>query len=685
MEKILIVDDSEMNRAILADILGASYEIIEAEDGAQAIEVLQNLHTNIDLVLLDVIMPNVDGFGVLTAMNENRWINNIPVIMISAEQEAPQVERAYELGVTDFIISPFNAFIVRHRVINTLLLYAKEKHLFSMVEQQFYEKNKYSNAIVDILSNIVEGRNGISDLHVLRVRVITDFLLRQLRKRTDAYRLTDGEISLISNASVFHDIGKIAIDDKILNKPGKLTDEEFRILKTHTLIGAKMLKGFTAQQDNPLIKTAYEICRWHHERYDGRGYPDGLTGDEIPISAQVVALADAYEALTSTRVYKTSYDHDTAIQMILDGACGAFHPELLNCLRENAKDLRKKLAENATGKWNKQELNNITDSVLSEKRRGLSKRTLRLLDKEKKKIGFFSAMSEEIQFEYTVASRVLKLSSWGAKKLGINEVVFDAYNDSRVREIFSGIHWQEIDKLLNQTSPASPELDFECKINCNGELRWHHVIFRAIWNEENPPQCTGAFGKAVDIHDTRMEIEALKRRASRDSLTGLLNLASFKIQTEDRIAGNPDSDFMMAIFDLDHFKDTNDTYGHQFGNEVLQQIASILNKNLRSNDIASRIGGDEFMIFLECNQSQEQVIKRIFTAICQQYKDFTISVSMGIATTNGVGHDYEAMFRAADQALYFAKENGQHRYCFYDDSMQNMLPLPNSQNDNNVQ
>lgn len=675
-EKILIVDDSEMNRSILADMLGENYDIIEAEDGVQAVVVLQRMHAEIALVLLDIVMPQMDGFEVLDTMNRNHWIDDIPVIMVSAESESSQVAQAYELGVTDFIMRPFDSFIVRHRVVNTLLLYAKQKQLKGMVEEQLYEKEKYSNTMIDILSHIVEVRNGESGLHVLHVRAITDFLLRKLKQHSDDYSLTDDYMTLIINASALHDIGKIGIDEKILNKPGRLTADEFEIMKTHTLIGAKMLEGEFLHQDNPLVKTAYEICRWHHERYDGQGYPDGLKGDDIPISAQVVALADVYDALTSARVYKAPFEHDTAVRMILDGECGVFNPLLIKCLRKNAEDLRMKLEGDVAEEMSRREIKNFTDAVLNNQNSGISERTLRLLDYERMKNNFFSAMSEEIQFEYTMSSHILTLSSWGAKKLGVDEVILDAYNDKRIQDVIGGINWQKITKILKQTTPENPELNFECKINCDGQLRWHRVVIRAVWTDDDPPQCEGALGKAIDIHETHMEMEALKKEATRDALTGLLNFANSKTQIENRIANNPDLDFMMVIFDLDYFKNVNDTYGHQSGNQVLQHIATVLNKGLRSDDISSRIGGDEFLLFLECGSSWDKVIKRIFESLSAPYKDYSISISMGIARTADVGSNYEAMFRAADQALYVAKENGRNRYCFYNDSMRDTLLTP---------
>ena len=335
MEKrqiILVVDDSEMNRAILADMLEGEYDILEAEDGTQAVEILQEQSADIDVVLLDIVMPRLDGFGVLAAMNENRWIEQVPVIMISAETSTEQAIRAYEMGVSDFITRPFNEAIVRRRLTNTILLYANQKKLVAMVNEQIRAKEQRSSLMIDVLGHVVEFRNGESGLHILHVRQLTELLLEALNSRTGQYHLSAADISVISTASALHDIGKIAIDDKILNKPGRLTDEEFIIMKTHSAIGAQMLEDIPIQTDDPLIKVARDICRWHHERFDGHGYPDGLKGDEIPIGAQVVALADVYDALTSERVYKEAYSHETAVRMILRGECGAFNPLLLDCL-----------------------------------------------------------------------------------------------------------------------------------------------------------------------------------------------------------------------------------------------------------------------------------------------------------------------------------------------------------------
>lgn len=347
-QQILIVDDSEMNRAILTEILQKDYRILNAEDGEQCIEILEQKGTAISLILLDLVMPKMDGFEVLAVMNKKQWIEDIPVIMISSEDSAQFIQKAYEFGVTDYIGRPFDAKVVYQRVFNTIKLYAKQRHLLSLITRQIYEKEHSNRIMITILSQIVEFRNGESGPHVMHINILTELLLEQLMKRSNDYHMTWSEQQMIVTASSLHDIGKIGIAESILNKPGRLTDEEFEIMKTHTLIGTSILEKMELYQDEPLVQIARDICRWHHERYDGRGYPDGLKGDQIPISVQVVALADVYDALVSERVYKKAYSHEQALRMILNGECGAFNPLLLQCLMDIKDKIKWELASGMT-------------------------------------------------------------------------------------------------------------------------------------------------------------------------------------------------------------------------------------------------------------------------------------------------------------------------------------------------
>ena len=345
---VLIVDDSEMNRIILNEMLKDEYRVLEADNGRTALDMVDRYGDELSLVLLDIIMPGMNGFEVLGELSRRTVADSLPVIMISSEDSDDVVLRAYELGASDYINRPFNARVVRRRVSNTIRLYAKQRRLTSLLSQQYNERVKNSRMLIDIMAGVMELRNGESGLHVTHIEKLTELLLGCLVHRSDKFPLDNEQRSTIAMASALHDIGKMSIDDAILNKPGRLTTEEFEIMKTHTTIGADMLRELGRHHaGNALLDYAYQIARWHHERWDGKGYPDGLKGDDIPIAAQVVSVADVYDALTSVRVYKDAIPHEEAIQMILDGKCGEFNPLLLDCLLEVQDQIAETLARPA--------------------------------------------------------------------------------------------------------------------------------------------------------------------------------------------------------------------------------------------------------------------------------------------------------------------------------------------------
>ena len=677
-QKILIVDDSEMNRSILADMLGDEYEIVEAIDGAEAVARLNTDSTDISLMLLDIVMPNMDGFEVLAVMNKRNWIQDIPVIMISAENTSSYIEHAYELGVTDFISRPFDGQIVHRRVINTIMLYAKQKRLIELVSDQIYEKERSNNLMVSILSHIVEFRNGESGLHVLHINMMTEILLQTVMRKTDKYNLKRSDIPIISMASALHDIGKISMPGEILNKPGKLTKEEFDTMKTHTLIGAEMLDQLSYYKDEALVKMAYQICRWHHERYDGRGYPDGLAGEEIPIAAQIVALADVYDALTSKRVYKPAFSHEKAVEMITNGECGTFNPLLLECLLESADSIQEQLAVNSIKQESDRNIRNITEDLLHYEELSASERTLRLLEHERTKYQFFASLSSEIQFEYTREPSMLTLSEAGAKMLNAAEITMNPLEEEQIIGISDDKVMEEITKLVTGSSMESPVIQYDGELLVNGEWRWSRVICRSMWSHEEKPVMTGCIGKIVDMHEEHAKIKDLQRIASYDGLTGLLNQSNAKRHVMERLHENEDKDYILAIFDIDYFKNANDRCGHMFGDKVLQHMAGRLRGSTRDYDITARVGGDEFMIFMQDIEGIESIIDRVYHALTGKYEGFDISISMGISRTRKIGRKYENLFGCADKALYTAKQAGRAQYCFYDDSVKEILSVISS-------
>lgn len=495
--KVLIVDDNAMNRNILSEMLGDEYIIVEAENGAEAVAILQKESVNISLVLLDIVMPVMDGYEVLNIMNSKGWIKDIPVIMISSDDSVSSMRRAYDLGITEFISRSFDALIVRHRVVNTIMLYAKQKKLVGMVADQIYEKEKESSLMINILSHIVEFRNGESGLHVLHVQQFTKILLRQLIRITDKYDISESDIALIAKASALHDIGKISVPDNILNKPGRLTDEEFAVMKSHSLAGASLLDELATYKDEPLVKVAYEICRWHHERFDGRGYPDGLSGEEIPISAQIVALADVYDALTSERVYKKAFSHEKAMDMILNGECGQFNPLLLECLKQASEDIRdelkKPISSDVIAKAN------ISPELVQYDELSASEETIRLLEYEKTKSNFYASISKDVDFEYTSVPPMLTIIPNSSGLFENDILINDPLKNDELYSIISREDIARITELLHNAVPKDSTVRINCKVNVKNKIHDTEIICKALLDSDDAKLICGVIGKIIDI------------------------------------------------------------------------------------------------------------------------------------------------------------------------------------------
>lgn len=510
-QKILIADDSEMNRELLAAILEEEYEIIQVNDGVQAVDCLQRHAEEISLLLLDIVMPHMDGFEVLSYMNKEHWIDSIPVVIISSENSPIYIKRGYDLGATDFIGKPFDANMVLRRSANAILLGAKQRRMTSIVSNQIYEREKSSKLMINILSHIVEFRNGESGLHVLHIQTITEMLLRQLvQKENNRYALSKEQIRMITTASALHDIGKISIPDEILNKPGRLTAEEFAVIKGHSMAGANMLSELPLdQKEEPLVKTAYEICRWHHERYDGGGYPDGLKGEEIPVSAQVVALADVYDALTSERCYKDAYSHEKAIEMILAGQCGAFNPLMLECLLDISSSLKKKMGYKSKERYEQTALSDIA-SRFHDFEMDSSEKIVQQLEFERMRHNFLAEGSRNIIFTYTISPPLLTFNQAGCKRSGITEPSFSPLQSGVLTDL---VEEQSLKRLIRKITQATREMpDVTSNIFLkDGKGPCHYRCeCRVIWADGDQKGYTGVVGKLTDITDDYMVMETVR-------------------------------------------------------------------------------------------------------------------------------------------------------------------------------
>lgn len=325
-DTILVVDDQEVNRTVLREMFSDRYRVLDADNGRDALEIVEKERRRLAVILLDIIMPVMDGFEVMKTLRTNGDLKRIPVVLITGDRSDEAESKGYDLGITDFITKPFNPNIVKTRVSNTINLYMYKNNLEDMVAQQTERLTEQSeklrqttNQIIDTLSTVVEFRDVESGQHIIRIKKFTNALMHAVMKKYPEYGLTEEEIEKITSAATMHDIGKIAIPDRILLKPARLTPDEFEVIKTHTTKGCDIIKTLNFIDDHEFYEYCYEICRYHHERYDGKGYPDGLKGDEIPISAQCVSLADVYDALVSERVYKAAYSPEDAYEMIVNG------------------------------------------------------------------------------------------------------------------------------------------------------------------------------------------------------------------------------------------------------------------------------------------------------------------------------------------------------------------------------
>lgn len=510
-QKILIADDSEMNRELLAAILEEEYDIIQVNDGVQAVDCLQRQAEEISLLLLDIVMPHMDGFEVLSYMNKEHWIDAIPVVIISSENSPIYIKRGYDLGATDFIGKPFDANMVLRRSVNAILLGAKQRRMTSIVSNQIYEREKSSKLMINILSHIVEFRNGESGLHVLHIQTITEMLLRQLvQKENNRYALSKEQIRMITTASALHDIGKISIPDEILNKPGRLTAEEFAVIKGHSMAGANMLSELPLdQKEEPLVKTAYEICRWHHERYDGGGYPDGLKGEEIPVSAQVVALADVYDALTSERCYKDAYSHEKAIEMILAGQCGAFNPLMLECLLDISSSLKKKMGYKSKERYEQTDLSDIA-SRFHDFEMDSSEKIVQQLEFERMRYNFLAEGSRNIVFTYTISPPLLTFNQAGCKRSGITEPSFSPLQSGVLKDLVEEQSLKRLIRKITQATRETPDVTSNLLLTDGKNPCHYRCECRVIWTDGAEKGYTGVVGKLTDITDDYMVMENVR-------------------------------------------------------------------------------------------------------------------------------------------------------------------------------
>ena len=506
--KLLIADDSELNRAILVSVLEKNFDILEAADGKEAIATLAAHEGNIAALLLDVVMPEADGFEVLEEMNRRGWIDEIPTIMISVETGGSYIDRAFQLGAADYVSRPFVPNMIRRRVINAILLHTKTQKLTGLIADRFYLRERNTDILAAILGYAVEYRSGERGTHMTNVSRITGLLLHRLLERTDRCPIGPEDIETVCIASSLHDIGKLLIPEDILTKPTALTPGEFDIVKQHTRLGAKIISDLPIYQNETIIKYALEICRWHHERWNGEGYPDGLKGEDIPIAAQVVSLADAYDALTSKRCYKEALSHEKSLEMIRGGECGSFNPLLLECLNDIADTLKhsagaEAAAEPPAYRWAKELIWKPDGS-----RQELSSaRMTKQVEQELSKRRFFSDLTEEFWFEFTRHPDAVALSAGAARRTGLPRVIVGPLSCTQLCSVMSADTIQAMrDRLLCAASDET-YLEFETELTLDGHPSLCQIAIQITWASDEPGRFSSLFGRVLDIGERCRRLE----------------------------------------------------------------------------------------------------------------------------------------------------------------------------------
>lgn len=497
-KKLLVVDDSELNRAILGELFGRTYEILEAENGLVAIQRLQEEDGHVAAVLLDLIMPEMDGFGVLEFLSRQEYAGWVPVFLITAETSGEVKLRGYESGVVDVINKPImDPEIVEKRVNNAVELFESRRRLQQMVDEQVRtiraqadKLRTTTTSIIDMLSSVIEFRSGESGNHVRRIRSATKILLEYLAEHYPEYELDPTKLEMISEAAAMHDIGKISIPDYILNKPGRLTAEEFEEMKKHTIYGCEMLESIPFFQDEEIYRYAYEICRHHHERWNGKGYPDGLQSNEISIWAQVVSLADVYDALVSKRVYKEPYPREKAVDMILNGECGVFNPALLQAFIEMEPILHEEL-------YTEEDVSAPPVPASARKpEKALAEGTKNIVEQERDKYRFLAELGDELVFDYRAMTDTVEYSPALARLLGQNSRLLHARDTMRRQTLLTEEALERLRRAVERLTPQDTEYRqiIIFSTSPDQEQRRYQLDVRAVWSTDGKT-CVGHFGK----------------------------------------------------------------------------------------------------------------------------------------------------------------------------------------------
>ncbi len=713
MKKMLVADNIEMNKSIIHEMFSSQYEIVETDSAELVFRFIMQYKTSISIVLVNESIAEKMSKETVQTLANLKIFENIPIILLLNGDTDHRVKHLnMEMPYSDVIASPVNPHVIMKRVANLVELYSHKNELEELVERQtakILSQNKalkiqqrkintINNDMLDTLSTVIEYRDVESGRHIHRIKKFTEVMLRVLAVKYPKYNMTEERINLISSASALHDIGKIAIPDSILLSPRRLTYDEFKIMKEHTLKGCDLLNQLDSVERNEYFTYCYDICRYHHEKFDGKGYPDGLVGNQIPIWAQVVSIADCYDALTSERPYKAAFTHDQAVEMIRTGACGAFSDEMMDCFGEVLSEF-KSLAEEYA------DINHVDHSVNDGSERKLSDNVQDTANDLYKKMGRDELIKTiedqklEIQETKRRDSEILNKVSDFVFEFNLEKDIAEE-RKGKFSSIFSYTpkNYSEAVMLFTELCPD----EFHSKVSRTLRVDNIYSDVKKDLNRtviECPMRLDGNIYSAVrltvvpvvekdTIVDLFLSIQRLTYNsvrdgedelgANRDSITGLLNFNGLRNEIDDYLTHTGKSGkHMLMLIDVDGFRTINRKTGYRFGNDILKDIANILKNQFNDRNIVGRVEDDNFIVFVKDTPNKEESFTIVDTIFRSLHKTYTfdnitypeISACIGVSNYPETGSKFEDLFLNASKAVDVAKVNGKNMYLFYNENM----------------